>query len=110
MIINFTIYFLPQVEWEDNLTESLQSIADILIDTTDCHELVWSSVDTFWEAMTRAGPWHATRLQRGDDHMEKLRVQFMDAYQGQPEGKLEHTPRARLIVLRRRQRVPRCNL
>jgi hypothetical protein len=92
----------PQADWEQGIpSAALGQGAELLYDQRVAHEMAWPSVDAFWEGMTRAGPWHARRMQRGDAHMEELRQAFMRGYPD-PVTPLVHAPNARLLALRRR--------
>jgi hypothetical protein len=52
--------------------------------------------------MTEGGPWHARKLQSGEEFMERLRRRFLEHYgPEQHGGRLVHSPFARLVVLRR---------
>jgi hypothetical protein len=49
--------------------------------------------------MSRGGPWHATRLRRGDAFMEEIKAEFLAVH---PAGTtVSHNPKARLMVLRK---------
>eukprot|EP00955_Chlamydomonas_euryale_P043690 352673-Chlamydomonas_euryale.AAC.4 len=75
--------------------------------------MVWPSVESMWHVMTHGGPWHARRLAFGDAHMDALRSAYGRALRDPRhahacsgggsggEGRVRHTPRARLLVLRR---------
>lgn len=97
----------PAADWEAGIPgEALAHGADLVRDERVQHGMEWASVGAFWEGMTRAGPWHSRLLAYGEQHMEDLRRQFMEAYPlpeaGRAEEPLRHTPAARLVCLRRR--------
>ena len=73
--------------------------AEVLMDSALQHTMEWPDGDACFEAMSRGGPWHATRLRRGGEFMEILKRDFL-AVHG-PGVPLSHTPTARLMVLRR---------
>ena len=72
--------------------------AHVLVNEARQHDIAWASAEECWEVMTRAGPWHATRMRRGDEFMEEVRSEFLA---GLPEGQVVHRPSARLLVLQR---------
>eukprot|EP00887_Chlorella_sp_A99_P002454 scaffold10.g2454.t1 len=89
-------------DWEADIPgAALREGAELLVDTYPVHTMRWPSVEAFWEGMVQAGPWHSRLLLDGPEEMERLRRRFMEAYPD-PTAPLEHAPRARLVVLRRR--------
>lgn len=89
-------------DWEHDIPgAALRVGAELLLDARPQHAMSWPTVDSFWEGMVRAGPWHSRLLQQGEAAMELLRQRFMEAYPD-PRAPLVHTPHARLLVLRRR--------
>ena len=87
--------------WDELLTASAESAgAEVLLDKYVVHEMEWPDGEAMWEGMTRGGPWAFTRLRRGDAFMEEMKSEFLEEY---PLGNVvKHTPRARLLVLRKR--------
>jgi hypothetical protein len=55
---------------------------------------------TMWNALTRLGPLRALALKRGQALIDALGAKFVAEL---PEGRIEHTPAARLLVLERAQ-------
>ena len=92
-------------DWEAGLLEGAAAAGGgaVLQDLRIPHDMSWPDAEAFWEAMTRAGPWHARRLQHGDAHMEELRARFLGGGWAAERRRrpLRHTPSARLVVLRR---------
>ncbi|KAI7837870.1 hypothetical protein COHA_008357 [Chlorella ohadii] len=105
LLTALTASFRPQTEWEQGIPgDALREGAQLLQDERISHDMEWPSVSSFWDGMTRAGPWHSRRLAFGDEHMEELRQKFMQ----QPEysnsdAPVQHTATARLVCLRRTQ-------
>ncbi|KAL4427344.1 hypothetical protein ABPG77_003253 [Micractinium sp. CCAP 211/92] len=92
-----------QPDWEAGIPgQALAAVPGMRLarDERVAHAMEWPSVAAFWQAMTRAGPWHSRLLHFGEEHMEELRVQFMSAYPDQA-APLVHRPEARLVCLRR---------
>jgi hypothetical protein len=89
--------------------------AQVLADRFEQHPIHWTSAEACWDAMTRAGPWHAMRLRRGDAFVDGMRDDFITACGQLPPGAtgqssespqpgappLTHAPRARILVLRK---------
>lgn len=70
-------------------------------DSTSSHAMTWpGGAAQFWEVLTRQGAWHARRLAKGDEDMERVRSAFLQAYPD-PEKPLEHWPKARVIVIQK---------
>lgn len=93
----------PQPDWEAGIPgQALAAVPGVQVarDERVPHAMEWPSVDAFWQAMTRAGPWHSRLLQLGEERMEELRVQFMAGYPD-PAAPLGHRPEARLVCLQR---------
>lgn len=87
--------------WDQLLASAAESAgAEVLVDTPLQHAMEWHDGEAVWEVMTRGGPWHFTRLLRGDAFMEVVKSEFLQVH---PVGRaVRHTPRARLLVLRKR--------
>ncbi|KAL4440261.1 hypothetical protein ABPG75_003262 [Micractinium tetrahymenae] len=93
----------PQPDWEAGIPgQALAAIngVQLLRDERVVHAMEWPSAAAFWQAMTRAGPWHSRLLHFGEEHMEELRKLFMEGYPDEA-APLAHTPEARLVCLRR---------
>ena len=86
--------------WDEQLASAAEAVgAELLLDTTPEHAMEWPDGEAIWEGMTRGGPWALTRLRRGDAFMEGIKSEFLQVY---PAGQVvRHTPRARLLVLRK---------
>jgi hypothetical protein len=87
--------------WDQQLAVSIQAAgAEVLLDSELVHSMEWPDGDTLWESMTRGGPWHFTRLRRGDAFMQTMKKEFLFAH---PLGQVvKHQPHARLFVLRKK--------
>jgi SAM-dependent methyltransferase len=87
--------------WDELLAAAGESAgAEVLLHSHVEHEMKWPDGAAMWEVMSRGGPWLFTRLRRGESFMEEMKVEFLQEY---PLGTaLRHTPRARLLVLRKR--------
>ena len=72
--------------------------AEVMDDADERHEIAWNSAGACFDAMSRAGPWHAARLRRGDAFVDALREDFIAAL---GSGPLLHAPRARVLTLRK---------
>jgi hypothetical protein len=81
--------------------------AEVLVDRIIQHKMSWDSPAHMWEGMTRAGPWHVQRLQRGDEFVDSLREEWSSAFES--DQPLVHTPNARMLVLRRKSEVEAAN-
>ena len=86
--------------WQDALPAAAEAAGgEVLENRAIQHEITWPSPTEMWEGMTRAGPWHAQRLRRGEDFVDGLREEWCGGFAaGEP---ITHTPSARLIVVRR---------
>ena len=90
----------PTAVWDQELRSAAAAGgAEVLMDSALQHTMEWPDGDACFEAMSRGGPWHATRLRRGGEFMEIIKRDFL-AVHG-PGVPLSHTPTARLMVLRR---------
>jgi len=91
----------PTTSWDDQLAAAAEAAgADVVVDSRLQHTIEWPDGDAVWESMTRGGPWHFTRLNRGDAFMQEIKTEFVQVY---PAGQVvRHTPSARLLVLRKR--------
>ena len=87
--------------WDDQLAAAADAAgADVLVDTKLQHTMEWPDGEAVWESMTRGGPWHFTRLIRGDAFMQEIKTEFVQVF---PAGQaVAHAPQARLLVLRKR--------
>lgn len=73
----------------------------LVADEQPAFPMHWDSIAHFWQVMTQAGPWHARLLQLGEDHMEALRQEFMAPYASTADDQIEHSPHARLFLIRK---------
>ena len=85
--------------WDDQVLQKANELGTVVQDRYICHDIQWESVDQFWDAMTRSGPWHAMRLKRGDEFVDGLKDDVCAVFGG--DGPVTHQARARLLVLRR---------
>ncbi len=54
------------------------------------------------QVMTEGGPWHARKLQAGEDFMERVKARWLARCPVEQHGsELLHRPFARLVVLRK---------
>lgn len=72
----------PQPDWEAGIPgQALAAVPGVQVarDERVPHAMEWPSVDAFWQAMTRAGPWHrrgcqGCRAGRGGEHATEHRI------------------------------------
>ena len=88
--------------WDDNLLDTIQGDADVLEDEFIQHEICWDDASSLFDGMSRAGPWHAMRLRRGDQFVDELGAELKRFYSAQKREKLCHTFTARLIICKKR--------
>jgi hypothetical protein len=90
----------PTATWEAGLAAAAEAGgAEVLLDTEPAHTMEWPDGDAIFEGMSRGGPWHATRMRRGDGFMEEIKADFLAVHPvGEP---VRHTPHARLLVFRK---------
>jgi hypothetical protein len=56
------------------------------------------------QVMTEGGPWHARKLQAGEDFMQRVKARWLARYPAEQHGsELVHRPSARLVMLRKAQ-------
>lgn len=90
------------IPWDDRVVSLARKEAHIVTDEFRVHEMEWSSKDEFWNAMTRAGPWNAARLKRGDEFVDSLQETVCSVFAD--NDNVVHKSRARLLVLRKKER------
>ena len=90
----------PTASWDEQLAAAAEAGgAEVLLDTEPEHTMEWPDGDAIFEGMSRGGPWHATRMRRGDGFMEEIKADFLAVHPvGEP---VRHTPHARLLVFRK---------
>ena len=90
----------PTASWDEQLTAAAEAGgAEVLLDAAPEHAMEWPDGDAIFEGMSRGGPWHATRMRRGDAFMEEIKGEFLAVH---PVGKaVRHRPHARLLVFRK---------
>ncbi len=86
-------------EWEAELVPRALALgarlrADIQLSFSMHHD----DAQAMWNALTRLGPLRGLALERGAALIDALGVEFVAEL---PEGQIEHTPSARLLVLER---------
>ncbi len=91
------------VTWDAQLPAAAEAAgAEVVLDAEPEHAMEWPDGDAIFEGMSRGGPWHATRLRRGDEFMEDIKREFLAVH---PAGQIvRHTPHARLLVLRKKKK------
>ncbi len=91
-------------DWESSLLSEIYKEGGMVCeDRLIQHTMVWENVDEFWEIMTRAGPWHARRVQIGEKGMETMKAKYMKFFESL-DTSLEHAPKARLLVITKLER------
>mmetsp|Transcript_12298 Transcript_12298/g.26070 ORF Transcript_12298/g.26070 Transcript_12298/m.26070 type:complete len:321 (-) Transcript_12298:216-1178(-) len=87
--------------WDGDIAGAAEEAgSDILEDTYIVHSMEFANPGQFFDIMSRAGPWHAMRLRRGDEFVNDLGKEFQAMYPvGEP---LSNRFTARMLVLRRR--------
>lgn len=88
-----------------NLLAWLPNVTGLTLcrDSMSAHAMTWpGGAAQFWEVLTRQGAWHARRLAKGDEDMERVHAEFLQAYP-EPQKPLEHWPKARILVLESKQ-------
>ena len=87
--------------WDERLWEGIvASGGDILEDEFVSHEMRWRDGGDLFEGMSRAGPWHALRLRRGDAFVDELGGELRSLHP--PGAPLRFETSARVVVARRR--------
>lgn len=91
--------------WEAALVGAAEAAGgEIVEDRFISHEISWDNPASFWEGMTRAGPWHAQRLRHSDDFVDGLREEFCAAFAS--DEPVVHAPNARMLVVRQTGTCP----
>jgi len=91
--------------WDENIEATIRiAEGEIIDDRFITHDVRWRDGRDMFEGMSRAGPWHAMRLRRGDEFVDRLGEELIAKYP--PETTLVHAFTARMIVARR---VDSCN-
>jgi hypothetical protein len=86
------------ISWDHQVLQKAKELGQVVKDQYISHDIEWESVDQFWNVMTKAGPWHAMRLKRGDEFVDELKDDVCAAF---GDGPIVHRARARLLILRR---------
>ncbi len=88
-------------EWDGNIVAAMGDVAGIEIvdDRFITHDIRWKDGRDLFDGMSRAGPWHATRLRRGDEFVDRLGEELISRYP--QDTALVHAFTARMIVARR---------
>ncbi|KAL3803309.1 hypothetical protein ACHAW5_009769 [Stephanodiscus triporus] len=86
--------------WDENIEAAIRvAEGEIIDDRFITHDIRWKDGRDMFEGMSRAGPWHAMRLRRGDEFVDLLGEELIAKYP--PETTLVHAFTARMIVARR---------
>ena len=88
--------------WDENIVAAMTDVAgiEIISDEFIAHEIRWKDGRDMFEGMSRAGPWHALRLRRGDEFVDRLGEELVSRYP--PDAALAHAFTARMIIARKR--------
>jgi len=90
---------LGEGEWENALVSQVGAHgARVRADVQLSFSMQHDDAQTMWTALTRLGPLRTLGLKRGQALIDALGAEFVAEL---PEGRLEHTPSARLLVLER---------
>ena len=86
--------------WDENIDRAVAAAGGIIIqDKFITHEICWDNANNMFEGMSRAGPWHALRLRRGDEFVNDLGKELQSLF---PSGEsLCHKFTARMVIVRR---------
>eukprot|EP00571_Detonula_confervacea_P005813 CAMPEP_0172328572 /NCGR_PEP_ID=MMETSP1058-20130122/60423_1 /TAXON_ID=83371 /ORGANISM="Detonula confervacea, Strain CCMP 353" /LENGTH=305 /DNA_ID=CAMNT_0013045693 /DNA_START=179 /DNA_END=1096 /DNA_ORIENTATION=- len=86
--------------WDENIQDAIAAAGgEIMHDESIVHEMCWNNAKDLFDGMSRAGPWHALRLRRGDEFVDSLGKELISLYP--PESSLTDKFTARMIVARR---------
>ena len=90
------------VAWDENIVDAIHRVGgiEIIIDEYISHDITWKDGRDMFEGMSKAGPWHAMRLKRGDDFVDMLGEVLVSRYP--PHETLAHSFAARMIVARKK--------
>lgn len=87
--------------WDETLGDAIIAAGgEILEDRFINHEICWKDANALFEGMSRAGPWHAMRLRRGDEFVDQLGKELIAQYPA-TSTPLCHKFTARMFVVRR---------
>jgi len=89
--------------WDDKLVDAIEGHADVLKDELIEHEICWNDATELFDGMSKAGPWHALRLRRGDQFVDELGARLIRFYSTGKREKLCHMFTARLIICKKRR-------
>ena len=91
------------VAWDENIVDAINHVGGIemIIDEYISHDIVWKDGRDMFEGMSKAGPWHAMRLKRGDEFVDMLGEVLISRYP--PHETLAHSFTARMIVARKKR-------
>lgn len=86
--------------WDENIEAAVATAGgEIINDKLIVHHICWEDATDLFDGMSRAGPWHAMRLRRGDKFVDQLGQELISMYP--PGTSLCHKFTARMIVVRR---------
>lgn len=87
--------------WDETLGDAIIAAGgEILEDRFINHEICWKDANALFDGMSRAGPWHAMRLRRGDEFVDQLGKELIAQYPA-TSTPLCHQFTARMFVVRR---------
>lgn len=90
-----------EVPWDEDIEVAIAAAGgEIIDDRFIVNDISWKDAKDLFEGMSRAGPWHAMRLRRGDEFVDELGQELQSFYP--PATSLRHKFTARMIVARRR--------
>lgn len=94
------------IPWDHTISQVVQeSNADVLQDDYLLHSMMFDNPQDLFHRMSRAGPWHAMRLRRGDNFVDELGSEFVAkvaALQPNDEEELTLQWYARMLVVRKK--------
>lgn len=86
--------------WDENIKAAIaEAGGEIICDRFIVHDISWKDSTDLFEGMSRAGPWHALRLRRGNDFVDELGQELQLVYP--PGTPLRHKFTARLVIAKR---------
>lgn len=88
--------------WDEGIVAALtEAGGDVILDEYITHPISFDNAQDLFEKMPKAGPWHAMRLRRGDDFVNKMGRELQAAYPADDKP-LAQKFTARMLVVRGR--------